>query len=89
MAGMISRLAAEVCLVPLPGPRGASIGDLRSAFSNIKGPVRTFKSSREALLNAFRDTPRDGLVIVTGSLALVGEVLSQQILDMSKEKTHA
>jgi dihydrofolate synthase/folylpolyglutamate synthase len=75
MGAMIQRLAAEVCLCPLPGPRGAAVSRLSPAFSRVRGPVRVFKSSHEALVSALRDTPRDGLVVVTGSLALVGGIL--------------
>lgn len=75
MGRMITRLAAEVCLCPLPPPRGASILKLRSAFAGFRGPIRLFKSPRQALRQALRDTRIDGLVVVTGSLALVGNIL--------------
>lgn len=75
MARMITRLAAEVCLCPLEGSRRAEISKLRAAFSQVSGPVRTFKSPQEALSNALKDTPRDGLVVVTGSLSLVAHIL--------------
>ena len=90
MACMIARLAAEVCLCPLPSPRGATIPQLRAAFTDMGGPLRAFQSSAEALSNALQDTPRDGLVIVTGSLSLVGEVLGDlQFKRPLKERIHA
>ena len=76
MARWISPLADEVCLAPLTKPRGASIKDLMRSFKGVKGPVRTFMNAQEALANAIHDTPKEGLVIVTGSLALVGEILA-------------
>ncbi len=89
MGQMITQHAAEVCLCPLPGSRGAAARRLRIGFSKVRGPVRTFKSSREALLSALHDTPRDGLVVVTGSLALAGEILRDRMRETDKEKTHA
>jgi dihydrofolate synthase/folylpolyglutamate synthase len=72
---LISSRAAEICLCSLPGPRGARMQLLRSAFKNVDGPVRNFKTPKVALANALNDTPREGLVVVTGSLALVGAIL--------------
>jgi dihydrofolate synthase/folylpolyglutamate synthase len=75
MGRMISRVAAEVCLCPLPGSRAASLSQLRSAFTDVKGPVREFRYPLQALKAALHDTPKEGLVIVTGSLAFVGQML--------------
>jgi len=77
MGSMISRLAAEVCLAPLPSSRAMPLKQLRASFSQVSGPVRSFQSIDEALKNAFQDTPRDGLIVVTGSLTLIGEVLKR------------
>jgi len=75
MACMIAPLAAEICLCPLRGPRAAGVSRLRQAFSRTGLPVRAFTTPAEALARALQDTPRDGLIVVTGSLALVGEIL--------------
>ncbi len=42
--------------------------------------IRECASPENALKTALRDTPRDGLVVVTGSLALVGELLKEKCL---------
>jgi dihydrofolate synthase/folylpolyglutamate synthase len=76
MGKMMTPLAAEVCLCALPKPRGATLAQLRSGFRNVEGPVREFKNPISALQGALQDTPRDGLVVVTGSLSLVGHLLS-------------
>jgi len=76
MARMISPFADEICLTSLPKPRGAALPSLRAAFRNVEGPVRIFPDISGALKGALRDTPKDGLVVVTGSLFLVGQALS-------------
>ncbi len=76
MARMISPVAAEVCLCPLPAPRGASLTQLRSGFQDVNGPVRKFRYPLQALKAALQDTPKEGLVIVAGSLAFVGQMVS-------------
>src|SRR5262245_1682382 len=48
MGRMISPLADEICLAPLPRPRGAPLSHLRAAFRNVDGPVRTFESAAAA-----------------------------------------
>jgi dihydrofolate synthase/folylpolyglutamate synthase len=75
MAGMIMRLASEIYLCPLPGGRGASLSQLRRAYSSAPQPVHTAKNPKEALARALRATPHDALVVVTGSFALVGGIL--------------
>lgn len=75
MARLISPLAAEICLCPLRGPRAAGLSQLRQAFARTGSSSRAFASPEDAFAWALRDTPRDGLMVVTGSLALVGEIL--------------
>lgn len=88
MAKQISRVADEVCLCPLGGERAASVTDLRSAFKGVKGPVRVFKSFEHALVGALRDTPSDGLLVITGSLVLVGHTLNSLRLRPSLRSLH-
>jgi dihydrofolate synthase / folylpolyglutamate synthase len=75
MAHQIAKVADEVCLCPLPSLRATPLKQLRAAFRNVKGPVREFVSFKDSLNAALRDTPSDGLIVITGSLALVGEAL--------------
>ena len=89
MGRLISNAAAEVCLCPLPGPRGASMKQLRASIKGVQGPVRCFRSIPEALEGAMRDTPKDGLVVVCGSLALIGSVLSHIPSLQKKSRVYA
>ncbi len=75
MGRMISRVADEVCLCPLSGHRAASLNDLRKAIHAPRIPVRTFHDFESAYLASRRDTPKDGLIVITGSLSLVGTAL--------------
>jgi dihydrofolate synthase/folylpolyglutamate synthase len=75
MAQMISPMAANIVLCPLPGARGASLSQLHSAFATAHAPVQKLISPERALAQACQATPQDGLVVVTGSLSLVGEML--------------
>ena len=75
MARMILPMAADIYLCPLPGPRGASLAQLHAALAGVRVPVRKLSSAGQALAQALQGTPRDGLIIVTGSLSLVGESL--------------
>jgi dihydrofolate synthase/folylpolyglutamate synthase len=88
LGNSISKVADEVCLCPLPGPRGASLEQLRTSVESVKGPIRTFDSPREALENAILDTPRGGLVVVCGSLALVGQILKLRPFKRVKIPAH-
>jgi dihydrofolate synthase/folylpolyglutamate synthase len=76
MGQILTPLASEVCLCSLPGPRGVRPDQLRKGFHGVRGPIREFNTAKEALSAAIQDTPQDGLVIVTGSLTLVGQILS-------------
>jgi dihydrofolate synthase/folylpolyglutamate synthase len=75
MARMVMSLASEIYLCPLPGARGASLRQLRYAFSSAGCPVRTAKTPKEAFAQALRATPHENLIVVTGSFALVGALL--------------
>lgn len=75
MAHMLLPMAAEVCIAPLAGMRAASSSQLHAAFSGAAIPIRKLNSPEQALAQALADTPKDGLVVVTGSLSLVGQAL--------------
>lgn len=70
---LLRALAAEVVLVPAPGPRGASTADLRP-LAEAAG----FHTVHEAELPAALASARSqgGPVLVAGSLFLAGEVLA-------------
>jgi dihydrofolate synthase/folylpolyglutamate synthase len=75
MARMVMPHSSEIFLAPLPAPRGASLQQLRSAFSSALCPVHTAKTPKKALAQALRATPHENLIVATGSFALVGRLL--------------
>ena len=75
MARLLAPDADRVYLCALPPPRGASLAALRQAFSSFHGPVSVISNPKRALAQAVARSPAQGVVLVTGSLALVGELL--------------
>ena len=81
IAQTIFPLAARVVFTRVDNPRSASaemLMDLAqlSDFDMQESSSRCFDHARDALAHARRVTPRDGLILVTGSLYLVGEIVS-------------
>ena len=73
-------LAVRVVLTRVDNPRSASaetlIDLMRFANDESRDPTtRCFDHARDALAHARHVTPHDGLVLVTGSLYLVGEIV--------------
>ncbi len=83
MGRMIGRMAQEVCLCPLGGTRGAAVRQLRLGYKGFKGNIHEFSSPQSALATAVELTPQNGLIVVTGSLALVGKVLNAELKETS------
>jgi dihydrofolate synthase/folylpolyglutamate synthase len=75
MAAIIARRAARVFIAPLPGPRGLDAASIAEAFRPWRTPVTLGPTPALVLTRAMRETPSHGLVVVTGSLALVGALL--------------
>ena len=71
--------AQSVHLVGFPGERGTSRSMLRRVFRTFQGPVKTHATTNEALRAAFQAASAQDVVIVSGSLRLVGEVLGSTI----------
>ncbi len=77
-SGMGSRLfplAARIHLTPLASPRSMHPHDLAAMFPRARNRMRLHSCSRDALQEAWKGCPRNGLVVVTGSLYLIGELL--------------
>ena len=76
MAALLFPVASRVVLTTLDNPRSASMGTLQSIASGFIGPEKTFAASSvtDAIRIALEITPTDGLICVTGSLYLIGEV---------------
>ncbi len=75
MARLIVPWAARVMLCPLPPPRGASLRTLEQVFKKSRMPVHSYSTPQLALQSAQTQSPRGSIVVVTGSLALVGLLL--------------
>jgi dihydrofolate synthase/folylpolyglutamate synthase len=77
-AGIGSRLfplAEQIHLTPLASPRSMPPSDLAARFPRVRHRMHLHSCAREALCAAWAGCPEDGLVVVTGSLYLIGELL--------------
>lgn len=74
MAQILFPMFQSVVLTEVPSPRKASIEELTKAAAATGVQVVTAPSPKEALAQAIARTPHDGIVIVTGSVYLVGDL---------------
>jgi dihydrofolate synthase/folylpolyglutamate synthase len=75
-------LADNLILTVIDNPRAASLATLETIASHFsRGSISTFNTVSGALHAALRNTPREGMICVTGSLYLIGE--------WKKENDHA
>jgi dihydrofolate synthase/folylpolyglutamate synthase len=74
MAEILFPAARELILTQTDNPRAATLEQMRAAFPGTDDRVHEARSVAEALDIAQEITPADGLVCVTGSLYLIGEV---------------
>src|SRR6185436_14393558 len=85
IASILFPVARELILTQIENPRAASIEMMKSAVpDNLNARVHGSASAPEALRIAREVTP-NGLICVTGSLYLIGEV--QQSLRRGSEST--
>jgi dihydrofolate synthase/folylpolyglutamate synthase len=63
-----------VVVTPVDSPRSASLEDLLAAARTTGSEVEAAPGGISALESALRTTPANGLVVVTGSVYLVGQV---------------
>ena len=75
MAGHLFPIANSIHLTALDNPRSASPADIAALRKRFQPRIRLHRNARKALRSAWNSCPPDGLVVVTGSLYLVGEVL--------------
>lgn len=74
IAAILFPLADCLVLTTIDSPRAASLELLTPlAHRFARGPIIETASSAEAVRTAITQTPRDGLICVTGSLYLIGE----------------
>ena len=74
MAQILFPLFETVVLTEVSSPRTASLTEMQAAAVATGTHVLTAASPKEALAQALKLTPLDGLVTVTGSVYLVGEL---------------
>ena len=75
MSGSLFPLAQSIHLTPLRNSRSASADDIAAMHPRFRGRIELHANSRAALRAAWNRCSRKGLVVVTGSLYLVGELL--------------
>jgi dihydrofolate synthase/folylpolyglutamate synthase len=75
MGELLFPLACSIHLCPLENTRSAAPSAIVGVNSRFSPHIRIHKDSRSALRAAWRECPQDGLVVVTGSIYLLGEVL--------------
>jgi dihydrofolate synthase / folylpolyglutamate synthase len=72
---IIFPIATSIHLTPLANTRSASPEEIAAMCSGFKPKMKIHRTMREALLSAWSECSPSGLVVVTGSLYLVGELL--------------
>jgi dihydrofolate synthase/folylpolyglutamate synthase len=65
-----------VILAPVHNPRAATIQELAAGAQRLDVPVHLARDLRDALEQAQSLTPKDGVIVATGSIFLVGEIRS-------------
>jgi dihydrofolate synthase/folylpolyglutamate synthase len=68
-------LAASIHLAPIVNARSADPREIAMLCPNLRSRVRIHADMREALNSAWKECSPSGLVVVTGSLYLVGDLL--------------
>ena len=75
MGGLLFPLARSIHLTPVANSRSADPAAIAAAQPRFRARMRSHPNARAALRAAWDECPDDGLVVVTGSLYLVGELL--------------
>lgn len=73
-SGDPARSRDHIILAHINNPRAASVEDLRAAAVKLDVPVTSAESASAALEQANILTPRDGIIVITGSLYLIAEL---------------
>jgi dihydrofolate synthase/folylpolyglutamate synthase len=72
-----AKTTQRILLTPADSQRAASLDSLISAATELGYSTEAIASPRDALTRALAITPANGLIIVTGSLYLVGSLRAQ------------
>jgi dihydrofolate synthase/folylpolyglutamate synthase len=73
-SGDPARTRDHVILAPVQNPRAATLDELAAAAQRMDVPVQLATSLGDALQLAQAMTPKDGVIVATGSVFLVGEI---------------
>jgi len=73
-SGDAARAQDHVVLAPISNARAATVEQLLEAAQKLSVPARTAANLPDALALALTLTPKDGVIVATGSLFLVGEL---------------
>jgi dihydrofolate synthase/folylpolyglutamate synthase len=73
-SGDPARSRDHVILAPVDNPRAATVEELSAAAHRLDVPVYAASDLRDALRQAEAVTPKEGVIIATGSVFLVGEI---------------
>ena len=73
-SGDPARAQDHVIVAPVMNPRAATVEELAAAAQKLDVPVHAAESLRAALAYAEAVTPKEGVIVATGSVFLVGEV---------------
>jgi dihydrofolate synthase/folylpolyglutamate synthase len=73
-SGDPSRSRDHVILAPVKNPRAATVEELAAAAQRLDVPVHAASDLRDALRQAEAVTPKEGVIVATGSVFLVGEI---------------
>jgi dihydrofolate synthase / folylpolyglutamate synthase len=76
MGSCLFPLATTIHLAEIANSRSADPADIADMHRQFRSRIRIHPNMHEALLAAWKQCSRSGLVVVTGSLYLIGELLS-------------
>jgi dihydrofolate synthase / folylpolyglutamate synthase len=77
IAEILFPIAEHVIVTHANNPRSASVGEIRQAASRVAGDIREEADVASALADADKIAGQEGLVVVTGSIYIVGEAMRQ------------
>jgi dihydrofolate synthase/folylpolyglutamate synthase len=77
----------HILFAPISSPRATSLDDLVESARALEIPAESLPSVLEALVRARAITPRDGLIVATGSVYLIGELRSLVLGQEQNSKT--
>ncbi len=77
MADILFPIAGHVVLTHVANPRAATTGQLAEAASRTGAKMAAEQSVPAALTRAFDLTPASGIIVVTGSIFLVGDTMKE------------